>query len=93
MNVFSNQISFDVNPITNPAALQISVAQGKWDDRQRKTVAPAIVNRKANAVHGNRALRYQKPSQTRRHTEIENRELTLRSDRRDPAHAIDVARD
>ena len=93
MNVFTNQIGFDINPITNPAALQISVAQGKWDDRHRKTVAPAIINRKANAIHGNRALRNQKPSQSRRHTEIEYRELALRSDRRDPAHAIDMARD
>jgi hypothetical protein len=45
MDVFANQIGFDVDLITNPAALQISMAQSERDNRRRKTVALAVVNR------------------------------------------------
>src|SRR5258706_2109525 len=54
MNVFTNQISFDVDFITNPAALQISVLQSKWDDRHGKTFTVTIVDRQADPIQRHR---------------------------------------
>jgi hypothetical protein len=45
MDIFTDQISFKIDFITNPKSAQISVPQGKWDDCRRKAVSSIIINR------------------------------------------------
>jgi hypothetical protein len=44
LHVFSDEIGFNVDFITNPTGAQISVLQSEWDYRYRKPFAIAIVD-------------------------------------------------
>src|SRR4030095_2122112 len=56
VDVFSDQIGFEIDFITNPTDAQISVLQSERDDRHEKTIARAAIDGKAYAVHGHRAF-------------------------------------
>src|SRR5262245_20233223 len=59
VDVFSDQIRFKIDFITNPTGAQISVLQSKRDDRDRKTISRTIIDGKADTVHGHRPFRDQ----------------------------------
>jgi len=56
MDIFADQIGFDVDFITNPTDAQISVLQSKWDDRHRKALPRALIDRETNAVESDGAF-------------------------------------
>src|SRR5262245_11496141 len=58
LHVFSDEIRFNVNFITNPTGPQISMLQSKRDNRDRESSTATFIDGQANAVHGNRPFRY-----------------------------------
>jgi hypothetical protein len=45
MDVFADEIGFNVDFITNSTGAQISMLQGERDDRYGKPISPTIINR------------------------------------------------
>src|SRR6185503_4776044 len=93
MNVFADQVGFDVDFITNPAALQISVLQSERDDRDGKLVAPAIVHGETDTVDRHRTLGYQQRAKTRRDAKSEHRKPAMFANRCHRADAVHMAGD
>jgi hypothetical protein len=93
LNVFSNQIGFDVDFITNPKVAQISVFQGKWDDRDGKTPVFTIVDGETDTVDGDGAFLNELEIEMRRHPKRIEDKLALFTDFVGDADAIDVTRD
>src|SRR4026207_408999 len=93
MNIFADQVGFDIDFITNPAALQISVLQGEWDDRNGKSVAPAIVYGETDPVDRHRTFGYQQRAKTCRDAKSKHRNLSLFANRCHRAAAVHMAGD
>jgi hypothetical protein len=58
LHVFSDEIRFDVDFITNATGPQISMLQGERDNRDCEASMAAFIYGQANAVHSNRTLGY-----------------------------------
>src|SRR5687768_14904596 len=93
MNVVADQVAFDVDFITNPTALQISVLQGERDDRDGKSVAPAFVYGETDTVDRHRPFGHQQRPQTCRDAKSEHRKLTMFAYRCHRADAVHMAGD
>src|SRR5918996_2416293 len=91
--VFSDQIGFHIDFITNPADAQISVPQSEWDNCHGKAPAAAFVHGQADAVYSNGSLGDEQGSQLRRHTKREKGKFPSGLDRFYAADAIDVTGD
>src|SRR5687768_3254930 len=53
LNVFTDQIGFQIDFITNPTDAQISVLQSEWNNRHGKAPAAAFIHGQANSVYSN----------------------------------------
>src|SRR5215470_3184853 len=58
LHVFSDEIRFNVDFITNGTGPQISVFQGERDNRDGESPTAIFIHGQANSVHGNRAFGY-----------------------------------
>src|SRR5215475_4231645 len=58
LHVFSDEIRFNVDFITNPTGPQISMLQGKRNNCHCKSSTATFIYGQANAVHGDRTLAY-----------------------------------
>src|SRR5215831_20193066 len=58
LHVFSDEIRFNVDFITNGTGPQISMFQGERDNRDGESPTATFIHGQANAVHGNRAFGY-----------------------------------
>src|SRR5215475_2628410 len=66
LHVFSDEIRFNVDFITNPTGPQISMLQSKRDNRDCESSTATFIDGQANAVHGNRTFGYYEISQLHR---------------------------
>jgi hypothetical protein len=56
LNVFSNEIGFDIDFITNPTGAQISVLKSEGNHGYGKTLFSAFVDGQTDAVHCHRTF-------------------------------------
>src|SRR5215471_16990105 len=77
LNIFTDEIGFNIDFITKPASAQISMLQSQRDNHDRKSSPAAFVDRQADAVHRDGTFRYQQRAKRLRHPETEKRELAF----------------
>jgi hypothetical protein len=92
MDVLADQISFDVDFITNPAGAQISVPQCEWNNRHRKPPSAAFIDSQTDSIDGDRAFRYQQRSKLGRHPKTKERKFTFFFYGGDGTETVDVSR-
>src|SRR4030095_16340236 len=78
LHVFSDEIRFDVDFITNATGPQISMLQGERDNRDCEASTATFIYSQANPVHSNRTFRYQESSQLHRDMKRKKGKLTKR---------------
>lgn len=92
-DIFSNDIGFDVDFITNPEPPQIGMPQRKRNDRDREIPLPALVHRQTDTIHGHRALGHKQRSKSRGDEKPEEGKLPSLSDLVCYRHAVDMTGD
>src|SRR3970282_2307078 len=90
LNIFADNIGFDVDFSTNPEPKQISAPQRVGDDRDRKTLLFALVYGQADAIHGDRAFGDQKGMDRRRDLKGKEGELASLLDLPRDCYAVHV---